>query len=143
MYNKILAGVDFFDQSTDFLKRAKRIAEDFGAELQLLHVIDYIPGFDAVGGVPTGIFLSPQELEDSAKDNLSSLAEKSGLSADICHVVVGPVATTLVRCAEDTKVDLILVCGHGRHGLQKLLGSTANAVLNRADTDVLVVRLDQ
>lgn len=143
MYSKILAGVDFFDQSTDFLKRAKRIAEDFDAELQLIHVIDYIPGFDAVGGVPTGIFLSPQELEDSAKENLSGLAKKAGLSTDNCHVTVGPVAARIVQCADDVKADLILVCGHGRHGLQKLLGSTANAVLNRADNDVLVVRLDQ
>jgi len=82
-------------------------------------------------------------LEDNARDNLSSLAEKAGLSLEQCHVVVGPVATRVVEHAVDVGADLILVGGHGRHGFKKLLGSTANAVLNRATVDVLVVRLGE
>jgi len=94
-------------------------------------------------GVPTGLLISLQDLEDNARDNLSSLAEKAGLSLEQCHVVVGPVATRVVEHAVDVGADLILVGGHGRHGFKKLLGSTANAVLNRATVDVLVVRLGE
>ena len=133
--------MDFFDDSTKFLKRAKNVAEELGAELELLHVIDYIPGLDAVAGVPTGLLVSMQDLEDSAKANLRRLTEKAGLSPDQCHVAVGPVAARVVEHAVDAGADLVLVGGHGRHGFKALLGSTANAVLNRATLDVLVIRL--
>jgi universal stress protein A len=38
-------------------------------------------------------------------------------------------------------VDLIVIGSHGREGIQRLLGSTANAVLHGAPCDVLAVRI--
>jgi universal stress protein A len=38
-------------------------------------------------------------------------------------------------------VDLVVVGSYGRHGLQLLLGSTANGVLHLAACDVLAVRV--
>jgi universal stress protein A len=46
-----------------------------------------------------------------------------------------------VRIAKERGVDLIVVGSHGRHGLQLLLGSTANGVLHLAECDVLAVRV--
>ena len=43
--------------------------------------------------------------------------------------------------AEELSADLVVVGTHGRHGLGLLLGSTANAVLHGAQTDVLAVRV--
>jgi universal stress protein A len=40
-------------------------------------------------------------------------------------------------------VDLIVVGSHGRHGLQLILGSTANAVLHHASVDVIAVRVKE
>jgi universal stress protein A len=43
--------------------------------------------------------------------------------------------------ARQQGVDLIVIGGHGRHGLALLLDSTANAVLHGAPGDVLAVRI--
>lgn len=43
--------------------------------------------------------------------------------------------------AEEQKADLIVIGSHGRHGLGRLLGSTANGVLQGAPCDVLAVRI--
>ena len=43
--------------------------------------------------------------------------------------------------ARQQGVDLIVIGGHGRHGLALLLGSTANAVLHGAPCDGLAVRI--
>ena len=56
------------------------------------------------------------------------------------HVKVGAVKTELLEIADKLAIDLIVIGSHGRHGLGRLLGSTANAVLHGALCDVLVVR---
>ncbi|MDH3609474.1 MAG: universal stress protein, partial [Gammaproteobacteria bacterium] len=38
------------------------------------------------------------------------------------------------------KADLIIVGAHGAHGIKKLIGSTAQSVLNNSTCDVLAVR---
>jgi universal stress protein A len=48
----------------------------------------------------------------------------------------------IVRVADDEKAELIVIGSHGRHGLQLLLGSTANGVLHLAKCDVLAVRVN-
>ena len=48
-----------------------------------------------------------------------------------------------VGIAEEHAVDLIVIGSHGRHGLQRILGSTASGVLHTATCDVLAVRIRQ
>ena len=43
--------------------------------------------------------------------------------------------------AEEQSATLVVVGTHGRHGLGILLGSTANAVLHGAQSDILAVRV--
>jgi universal stress protein A len=43
--------------------------------------------------------------------------------------------------AVERGADLIVIGSHGRHGLQLLLGSTANGVLHLSECDVLAVRV--
>ena len=46
----------------------------------------------------------------------------------------------IVRYAKEINADLIVIGSHGRGGVQRLLGSTANGTLHRAPCDVLVIR---
>ena len=56
-------------------------------------------------------------------------------------VVVGFAAEKIVEVAEEDDVDLIIISGSGRSGVQKfLLGSVAERVVVTASTDVLLVR---
>jgi len=49
----------------------------------------------------------------------------------------------ITRYADDKQADLIVIGSHGRHGLQRLLGSTATPVLHNAKCDVLAVRIKE
>jgi universal stress protein A len=55
-------------------------------------------------------------------------------------VASSAVARAIVEIARDRAVDLIVVGGHSREGLEWLFGSTADAVVRRAPCDVLVIR---
>ena len=57
------------------------------------------------------------------------------------HVLVGPVAESIVKQAKDTRCDLIYIGTRGLTDLGKvLLGSTASKVLHISDIPVLLVK---
>ena len=60
---------------------------------------------------------------------------------DLAFVELGAPKHEIVRVAKEQGVDLVVVGSYGRHGLQLLLGSTANGVLHLAACDVLAVRV--
>ena len=71
---------------------------------------------------------------------LSKLAGELGLDDEHIHLVLGSTKHEVLSMAKDKQVDLIVAGSHGKHGLALLLGSTANAILNSAECDVLIVR---
>ena len=58
-------------------------------------------------------------------------------------VKFGTAKYVVLDAAEKMKAHLIVVGSRGRHGIDVLLGSTANAVLHGAKCDVLAVRLKE
>jgi nucleotide-binding universal stress UspA family protein len=53
----------------------------------------------------------------------------------------GSTRREILRLAKELDTNLIVIGSHGREGIQRLLGSTANAVLHGAPCDVLAVRI--
>jgi universal stress protein A len=53
----------------------------------------------------------------------------------------GFAAQEILDQAKEVDADLIIAGSHARHGLERLLGSTAHRILNLADCDVLLVRV--
>lgn len=49
----------------------------------------------------------------------------------------------LNEIANEIKADLIVIGTHGRSGIKRLLGSTANAVLHGTKQDVFAVRVHE
>ena len=81
---------------------------------------------------------------DSSQAMLNRAAERFqayGIDEDSMFEVAGNVAHRVHALATDIGADLIVVGTHGKHGLQLLTGSTANAVLHGARCDVLAVRV--
>jgi len=83
-----------------------------------------------------------QQMLKSARDSLRQLIEKQGMQDVDWSVEVGSVKWTIIDSAKQQNVDLIIIGSHGRHGLERLLGSTANAVLHAAPCDVLAVHIE-
>ena len=143
-YSHILIAVDFSDASALVVRRAAGIAQQNAAKMSLLHVVDYLPplGFaDDLLPAPA-LLVDERELLEHGTSSLEAFARKTGLTGEVrCHVLLGTPHRQIVEFAGTHGVDLIALGSHGRHGLGRLLGSTANAVLNHAACDVLAVRI--
>lgn len=142
-YQHILIAVDLSEQSEKVGRRACKLAEQTGARLSLLHVVEYIP-VDPAGEalLPTPVNLE-QELTDSAKQRLDALAGKLEIPHCQRYVEIGHIKSEIVRVASEQKADLIVLGSRERHGLALLLGSTERSVLTAAPCDVLAVRLSE
>lgn len=140
-YQHILLAADFSPDGEAIGRRAVELAQQFGARITLIHVVEHVPldlSNDLLLAQPVDI---DTELVDSARSKLADLAATLGLGESERLVVMGSTKSEILRAAEEHKVDLIVVGSHGRHGLALMLGSTANAVLHGAPCDVLAVRV--
>ncbi|OOZ36365.1 universal stress protein [Solemya velesiana gill symbiont] len=141
-YRHILLATDFADtESPNVVGRAVELAALNGAKLSLLHVVEYT-GAMYTGEIPLPEDINlDQRLAAQAEDKFKRLIAARGLHESEYFVEIGIPKREIVRVAEEQEVDLIVLGSHGRHGLQLLLGSTANGVLHLATCDVLAVRV--
>lgn len=145
-YQTILVAIDFSEHSEQALIRAKQVAETYQASLEVLHVTE-LPTYPvledmAVTGMP-GIW--DDEMADklyaAAVKRLHDMALTVGLTTEQCHVVIGSPKSEILARAHDSNTDLIVVGRRGLSGIQRLIGSTADAILHDAACDVLAVNL--
>ena len=141
-YNKILVAVDLSEDSTIVTQRAKACASRMDAELTLVHVVEYVP-VEPMGEALLPAVQIEDELVESARNRLKSLAEANGLGDAQRWVEVGSIKSEVVRVAKEQKVDLIILGSHERHGIAIMLNFTEDTVLHAAPCDVLAIRLDK
>ena len=141
IYQHILLAVDFAPDSEAVIQRARELAQLHDARLSLVHVTEYVPVDMANELVlPQEVELD-QELNDLAVKRLAELGERIGIVATDQHVLQGNTRGEIQRLAEEAGADLIVLGSHGRQGIQRLLGSTADGVLHGAPCDVLAVHI--
>jgi universal stress protein A len=140
-YKHLLIAVDFSASTDAVLKRGIDLAKTSNARVSLIHVVEFAQ-VDL-----SNELVMPQELELDrellalAEKKMESLAEKHKLQSSPRFVSQGSTKREILNTAAEEGVDLIVIGSHGRHGIQLLLGSTANAVLHGAPCDVLAVRI--
>ncbi|OGT11546.1 MAG: hypothetical protein A2X77_02945 [Gammaproteobacteria bacterium GWE2_42_36] len=137
-YHHILVATDFSDDSGLVMKKAQELAKQMGAKLSVTHVVEPLPGYGYAFIASSDIEI---QLVDESKKQLAHIGKTYHISPENQHIGLGPTKVEINRLAEELKVDLIVLGSHGRQGWALLLGSTANAVLNSAPCDVLVVRI--
>lgn len=142
-YTHILVAVDFAPDNDAVLDRAVEIAQHYQAKLTLLHVVEYTESAYSGELVVPGDASMDKELLEHAEQRMAEVREQVRMTNAETRVEMGTPKHEIVRIAEEEKVDLIVTGSHGRHGLQLLLGSTANGVLHLAKCDVLAVRVGQ
>jgi nucleotide-binding universal stress UspA family protein len=142
--NRILVPTDFSKHAEPALTYAAEMAEKFGAELILLHVVQ-----DLTMTLPDAVMPAPppvppiDELTAQARTNLEHLVRDRKLEGFTPRlaVTVGDPADAIVHTAEQEKADLLVITTHGRTGLAHLLlGSVAEHIIRRAKCPVLTVR---
>lgn len=147
-YKTILVAIDFSQHSGQALQRAKQMAQIYDAELSVIHVTE-IPTYPvlediAITGMP-GIW--DDELGDklykAAQKRLEDLAKQEGIESSFCQVISGIPRVEVIAKAQQINADLIVIGRRGISGLQRLIGSTADAILHEADCDVLAVKIEE
>lgn len=144
-YKHILVAVDFSPAADIVAKAALDVVRRYGASLSLIHVVDYLPplGFgDDFTPSPT-LLIDEHELLEQGRVSLKKFATKLGLETTRQQILAGMPKQEILHAAEEQDIDLIVIGSHGRHGLNRLLGSTARSILNDAPCDVLAVRIKE
>jgi universal stress protein A len=140
MYRKILLVVDLGDQSERIGARARDLAALIGAELSLLHVVEYVP-VEPMGETLLPAVQIEEELVHRATAKLAEFAEGLGIAAARRQVTAGNVKAEIVRAAQEQQADLIVLGSRERRGPSILVNFTEDTVLHAAPCDVLAVRL--
>ncbi len=139
-YNKILAAIDLTEESDQVIERARDLANLYSCDLDIVHIIEPL-GYAYGGDIPMDLTEVQQQLEDHAKQHLEKAGKKYQIALSQQHVIIGRPETEIHRLSEENNFDLVVAGSHGRHGIQLLLGSTANGILHGAKCDVLAVRI--
>ncbi|STX28259.1 Universal stress protein UspA [Legionella beliardensis] len=138
MYKRVMFATDFDEVGIKAAQKAKKIADENGADLLLVHVVEPIPAYAYPGFA--GFAEVEISIREQAEKELASLAQMLGIDAAHCMIEYGSTKNEILRVAKEKNIDLIVTGSHGKHGLSLLLGSTANAILHGAECDVLIVR---
>jgi universal stress protein A len=139
-YRHILLGLDLSAESRQVVERAIALRDAFGSQLSVIHVIEPL-SFAYGGDIPMDFSGIQEEIHKQARSHLDALCDPLNIPASHRHLVVGRPETEIHHVAEEIGADLVVVGSHGRHGLQLLMGSTANGVLHGAKCDVLAIRV--
>lgn len=143
LYRNVLLAADLIDQDDHPVsKKAHQIASSTGAQLSIIHVVEY-PFYYGMPYDTPALAEWQQEVEETAKKTFDSLCSRLGVPAERAYLVAGQAKTLILETAEKIEADLIVLGSHGRHGIGLLLmGSTATAVIHGAKCDVLAIRVD-
>ena len=144
-YSHILAAVDFSSSADQVLSKAIKIADRDKAKLSLLHVVEYMPPIDsAFDPMLTGNWMLDEDtLVENARQTLIKFSDRHGLKNVELEVQLGTPKQEITRYIEEHECDLVILGSHGRHCLNILLGSTANAVLHAMPCDILTVKVEE
>ena len=140
-YKKILIAVDLTEQSDHVVSRGIALARLTGADVRLLHIVEYVPV------EPMGEALLPavdieDELLEGARKRLDELAVRLDIADLERAVESGNIKSEMIRIASDWPADLIVLGSRERHGLAVMLNLAEDTILHTAPCDVLAVRIN-
>lgn len=140
MYTNILLATDFSPEAEQAEQKAVNLAKQCGADISLVHVVDYYPSMQLEGGLAMLPNIE-ERLNEKAQEDLEACVARLPITFKATHIGHGPPKGVIIDYAREIGADLIVLGSHGRHGLGLLLGSTATGVLHVAECDVLAVRV--
>ena len=148
MIRKILFPTDFSKASQAALPMLRDLADHYGAEIHILHVVDLQSEFLMDGGYMVPLLISypveQEQLEEIARKRLNEFVQDqlADLQESVKKVIaLGKPFAEIVQYAEEEKIDLIVISTHGHSALGSvLLGSVAEKVVHKAPCAVLTVR---
>lgn len=140
---KVLFPTDLSDAAAEAQLYACALADQFGAEL---HVLSVLQDMNLVSPDPNMPWAIPptalEEIRTSLEAALQAVPDAAWTPGRTVHrsIRTGVPFLEIVRYAQEHDVDVIVVGTHGRTGLtHMLLGSTAEKVVRKSPCPVLTV----
>jgi len=137
---KLMVPLDLSQHAHKAIRYAVRFAQQFGAEIDLVHVISPL-GYDGLI-IPTALQEVNTQLRKHAREELQKLVGmeeqyRIKLKAD---VLLGDPAHEIAKLAQERGTDMIVLTTHGRSGFtHALLGSVTERIVRHAPCPVFVV----
>ncbi len=138
---RILVPTDFSEAADHALTYAVGLAEQFGAEILLMHTVE-IPVYAYPGAPYIPVVDITADLEKAAVAGLEATRArmKSPVHARVA-LRRGSPWREILDAAKEERADLVVMGTHGRRGVARaLLGSVAEKVVRAAEVPVLTVR---
>jgi nucleotide-binding universal stress UspA family protein len=141
--DRILAPIDFSEFSALGILQAAELAQQFEAELLVLHVVPTNQA-EAMVWAPGNPW---EEVEKDVEDEIGEFLREN-IPAEILNAVrvrtvvaAGVPSMQIVHTGDEEEVDLIVMATHGRTGIKHtFLGSVAEAVVRLSRKPVWTVR---
>jgi universal stress protein A len=140
MYRRIVGALDLTDDSVAVARRIAALVQQCGAEVQLLHVVEFVP-IEPMSDALVPVVQIDDKMIARATEQIRAIAGQVGLPPGCCRVESGNVKSEIIRIARETQADLIVLGSRERHGLSILVNMTEDTVLHGAPCDVLAVRV--
>lgn len=141
--NNVLVPVDLMDDAPSWVHYAVAMAQAMGADVTLVHVVDYVPTMFPVEMPPGYPVPQLEVVEDAAMKRLKAMAGRLKDVKVTPVVLVGAAADEIIRYAEANGVDHIVVASHTRGAFARLvLGSVAERISRTAKCPVTIVRAE-
>jgi nucleotide-binding universal stress UspA family protein len=141
--SRILVATDFSECAARALDYAAFLARACSAPLDLLHVVEVLPGSDLDSVAADQYFEYCRQQAERPLDELAAFLAEVGLAAK-WRLRRGIPSQQINTVAADCGADLVVLGSQGRTGLAYIaLGSTAERVVRGAPCPVLTVRAVQ
>ncbi|WP_430318371.1 universal stress protein [Pseudomonas nitroreducens] len=145
---RIVAAVDPADPRTlisgvneQIISAANGLALQCSAELHLLYIYDCMPAYMANRGEGTVAWVDlVEEVRASLHQSFVNLADQHGVPQERRHFLMGTPLRGISRFAQESKMDVVVMGRVHRTGVDRLIGSTTEHVLDQIPSSVLAVR---
>lgn len=147
---RILAAVDLSrpgDQFEGFndqiISEALKLTLQCNAQIELLYAYDLGSMYLDAGGSREHSFLfdsnDAQTLHDAQSAAFQELAERNGIAVEHRHMRIGDPAKALAMFMDNNDIDVLVMGSYHHRGIGWFIGSTAERVMHRLSSSVLVI----
>lgn len=144
---RIVAAVDPADPRTlisgineQIISAANGLALQCSAELHLLYIYDCMPAYMANRGEGTVAWVDLiEELRSSLHQSFASLADQYGVPQERRHFLMGTPLRGISHFAQENTMDIVVMGRVHRTGIDHLIGSTTEHILDQIPSSVLAV----
>jgi nucleotide-binding universal stress UspA family protein len=145
VFTRIVVGTDGSETAAEAVRQAVDLAKLASAQLHIVSAFAPVPQRkvkDESREAPSDVQyeIGPREDVNLVLDGAAADARKEGIEVTT-HPVEGDPAEAILKVAEKTKADLIVVGNKGMTGARRfILGSVPNNISHHAPCSVIVVR---